>query len=142
METTQYQSVLLPYAYNILGSLDDALYVAQEAVEAHLKHGPLWDFNVLNKGYVYGILQHLGYPVYLAAILGVAKLLAAVVILSPDLSLLKEWAHAGLVILFGGTFLSHMIIGDPLSTSVFALIFCIIVFRSWLLRPESRKLLA
>ncbi len=37
METTQYQSVLLPYAYNILGSLDDALDVVQEAMAAYLK---------------------------------------------------------------------------------------------------------
>lgn len=37
METTQYQQMLLPYAYNVLGSLDDALDVVQEAMAAHLR---------------------------------------------------------------------------------------------------------
>ena len=37
MELSQYQPQLLPYAYNILGSLDDALDVVQEAMAAYLR---------------------------------------------------------------------------------------------------------
>src|SRR5438067_10453538 len=44
---------------------------------------------------VVGIVTHLGYPVYILSILGVWKLLGAVVIVAPGLQRLKEWAYAG-----------------------------------------------
>lgn len=37
MDISQYQSLLLPYAYNVVGSLDDALDVVQEAIISYLK---------------------------------------------------------------------------------------------------------
>ncbi len=34
-------------------------------VTFELVQGALWDFNLINKGYVHNILHHLGYPRYL-----------------------------------------------------------------------------
>jgi uncharacterized membrane protein YphA (DoxX/SURF4 family) len=105
-----------------------------------LVYGALWDFNVLNKGYVYDILRHLGYPLYLAVILGVMKLVAAVVILLPGFPLQKEWTYTGVVILFAGAFASHQFAGDSIGKSGFALGFAIIGILSWILRPAGRRL--
>jgi cbb3-type cytochrome oxidase subunit 3 len=105
-----------------------------------LIYGGLWDLNVLNKNYVYGVLEHLGYPLYLAALLGVCKFAAAIVFLSPGLLLLKEWAYAGIVILFSAAFLSHLIVGDGLWTFVWSLLFSLLTVLSWALRPGNRRL--
>ncbi|MCW2946925.1 MAG: hypothetical protein JWR24_3642 [Actinoallomurus sp.] len=45
----------------------------------------------------YTLMIDLGYPSYLATILGTAKIIAAVVLLAPELPRLKEWAYAGVV---------------------------------------------
>jgi hypothetical protein len=47
----------------------------------------------------------LGFPVYIIGFIGIAKLLGALVILTPGLNRLKEWAYAGLMIdLVGATY--------------------------------------
>lgn len=46
----------------------------------------------------YPELLNLGYPSYLATILGTAKIAAAAVLIAPRLPRLKEWAYAGVVI--------------------------------------------
>ncbi|MEJ7646812.1 MAG: DoxX family protein [Chryseolinea sp.] len=105
-----------------------------------LVYGALWDFNVVNKNYAYEVLNHLGYPLYIALILGWCKLLATIVIILPGLPLQKEWAYAGVVILFGGAFVSHLLSGDTIGASSFALGFGILSVLSWLLRPSSRRI--
>lgn len=40
------------------------------------------------------MITHLGYPIYLVAILGVWKMLGVVAVLIPKFPLLKEWAYA------------------------------------------------
>lgn len=105
-----------------------------------LIQGALWDFNLINKGYAFDILKHLGYPEYLAVILGISKLLATIVIILPGLTLIKEWAYTGVVILFLGAFTSHQFLGDTLSLSIWSLLFGILGILSWMLRPSSRKL--
>ena len=104
-----------------------------------LVYGALWDFNVLNKGYVYGVLRHLGYPLYLGDILGVSKLIAMVIILAPGFQLAKEWAYSGVAILFLGGFVSHVYSGDALNTSIWSLSFGIITIISWIIRPATRR---
>jgi hypothetical protein len=42
----------------------------------------------------YTIMLDLGYPSYLATILGTARIFAAVVLLAPRRPRLKEWAYA------------------------------------------------
>ena len=116
-----------------------AYWVLTAFMTFELIYGALWDFNLLNKGYVYTILRHLGYPLYLGAILGTCKLAAVVPILTPRLPLLKEWAYAGVVILFGGAFVSHLVVGDGPGQSIWSLLFGILAIGSWALRPENRR---
>jgi hypothetical protein len=52
----------------------------------------------------------LGYPNYIIAFLGVAKILGAIAILVPGFPTLKEWAYAGLFFdLLGATYSSVMV---------------------------------
>ena len=109
-------------------------------ISFELVNGALWDLNLLNKGYVYNTLAHLGYPEYLAAILGVSKLAATVAFLVPGLRLLKEWAYAGIVILFSAAFISHLLVGDGPGIFIWSLLFAGLTVLSWYLRPAGRKL--
>jgi uncharacterized membrane protein YphA (DoxX/SURF4 family) len=61
---------------------------------------------------------HLGYPMYFLKILGVAKLLGAVALLVGRPPRLKEWAYAGFTFDLIGAFLSHLCVGDPLTTAL------------------------
>ena len=115
-------------------------WVVTALISFELIHGALWDVDLLNPGYVHGILEHLGYPLYLGPVLGACKLLAVVIILLPHLLLPKEWAYAGLTILFTGAFLSHVIVGDGLGQSIWSLIFDALVIASWALRPANRRI--
>jgi hypothetical protein len=62
-------------------------------------------------------LARLGYPVYLATILGVWKLLGAAAITAPGLLHLREWAYAGMFFNLTGAALSHAASSDPPKTS-------------------------
>lgn len=119
-----------------------AYWVVTALISFELIYGALWDFNVLNKGYIHGILDHLGYPLYLGPILGACKLIAVALILVPGCLLLKEWAYAGLTILFTGAFVSHVVVGDTLGQSIWSLLFGILVIGSWTLRPANRRIAA
>jgi hypothetical protein len=85
-------------------------------------------------------LQHLGYPLYFATILGVWKILGAVVLTVPGLPRLKEWAYAGLFFDLTAAAASHAFSGDRTSEIIAPLIFLVLVMASWALRPESRRL--
>src|SRR3954463_1436203 len=87
----------------------------------------------------YPMMIDLGYPSYLATILGTAKLIAAVIVLAPGLPRLKEWAYAGVLINMIGAAASNAaahhysgMIG-PLAVAVLALV-------SWAIRLGSRRL--
>ena len=86
------------------------------------------------------MLKHLGYPLYLASILGVAKLIAAVIIIIPNFGLMKEWAYTGVLVLFVGAVLSHILSGDTVAQYGFAMAFTVISILSYVLRPENRRL--
>jgi hypothetical protein len=101
--------------------------------------GATWDFDLVKKGFVSGILTHLGYPVYLSFILGCAKIPAGVAILMPGYRLLKEWAYAGAFFLFAGACASHLIVRDPLANAIYPLTLAIFTLLSWWLRPATRK---
>jgi len=61
---------------------------------------------------VVATLNHLGYPVYFAAILGTWKLLGAIVIAAPGLPRVKEWAYAGFVFDLTAAAVSRAAVGD------------------------------
>jgi hypothetical protein len=102
--------------------------------------GALWDFDLVNKSFVRNVLTHLGYPIYFGVLLGVCKIVAAIVILVPGLPLLKEWAYAGMTFIFAGAVVSHMVMEDGFNTWVWALLYGIVTLISWALRPPSRKI--
>jgi hypothetical protein len=87
-----------------------------------------------------GVMTHLGYPLYFMTILGVCYLSAGVVLLAPRLTLLKEWAYAGLIFVYTGATASHIWVGDDAQTLVGPLIFFGLTVVSWALRPQPRRL--
>jgi len=58
-------------------------------------------------------IVHLGYPEYLATLLGAGKLLGAVAIVTPGFPVLREWAYAGVFFNMAGAAFSHLMSGDP-----------------------------
>lgn len=59
----------------------------------------------------------LGYPAYIALILGFWKVSGALAILAPRLARLKEWAYAGFCFHLTGAIASHMFAHDALKES-------------------------
>lgn len=58
------------------------------------------------------IMLALGYPLYLMKILGFAKVLGGLAILTGKIPRLKEWAYAGFAFDFLGATASHVLAGD------------------------------
>lgn len=70
-----------------------------------------------------GAFQTLGFPVYFVSILGVAKLLGAIVLLAPAGTRLKEWAYAGFIFVFVGAIWTHLVTNTPfISPLVFLIV--------------------
>jgi uncharacterized membrane protein YphA (DoxX/SURF4 family) len=88
----------------------------------------------------YPTMIELGYPSYLATILGIAKILAAVVLLAPGLPRLKEWAYAGVVINMTGAVASHVAMYQSISNLIAPAVFAGLAVLSWALRPPTRRL--
>ena len=85
-------------------------------------------------------LAHLGYPAYVATILGIWKAGAVATLLAPRLPLLKEWAYAGIVFDLTGGLASHLFSGDPLPMPLVPVLFLSLAVASYVLRPASRRL--
>ena len=82
----------------------------------------------------------LGYPAYVASILGVWKLLGAAAIATPGLPRLKEWAYAGIAFDLSGAALSHALSGDVAARVAVPLVLLGVAALSWALRPATRRL--
>jgi hypothetical protein len=100
--------------------------------------GAMWD--LLQIGYVQGVMTHLGYPHYLLYIIGIWKLPCAAALLSPRFPTLKEWAYAGAVFNYTGAAASHLFAGDAVGAWLGPLIFTAMTAASWALRPKERRL--
>ncbi|HZE09554.1 MAG TPA: DoxX family protein [Gemmatimonadaceae bacterium] len=80
-----------------------------------------------------------GYPQHLRIVLGIAKPIAAIVILLPGLALLKEWAYAGVTFaLVMATISSYLTEGGAKWILPLALLALVAV--SYFTRPPSRRL--
>lgn len=77
------------------------------------------------------IMLHLGYPLYLLSILGVAKFLGALAILQNKFLLLKEWAYAGFTFHFIGACISRAVISDGWALVISPLLFLGIMLISY-----------
>lgn len=93
------------------------------------------------KGEVDKTSVHLGYPTYFLTIIGVWKLLGAVVVLVPKLPLLKEWAYAGFFFVMTGAIISHFVVGDSAVEYFGPSLLLVLTIISWYLRPADRKLI-
>ena len=88
---------------------------------------------------------HLGFPSYFRVELAIAKLIGAIIILTPLSSRIKEWAYAGFVITFISAFIAHTASGDPVSVRIMPLIFLaitVISYYTWSKRPVTVQLAA
>src|SRR5215813_2696844 len=105
-----------------------------------LAAGSVWNLKQIE--WIRVQLNHLGYPVYLAYILGVWQIGAAAVIIAPSFPRLKEWAYAGAFFHFSGAVASHLLAGDWSHVSIWLtpLVFWTFVIVSWALRPADRRL--
>ncbi|HEY3119346.1 MAG TPA: DoxX family protein [Vicinamibacteria bacterium] len=83
--------------------------------------------------------NHLGYPQHLRLILGVAKPVAAIVLLLPGLPLLKEWAYAGVAFAWLMAFVAHWQAGDGIQAFA-PLVLLVLLIVSYLTRPAGRRL--
>lgn len=80
----------------------------------------------------------LGYPLYLLTILGVAKLLGAIVLVLGTFKTLKEWAYAGFAFDFIGASASGAYIGEMLVVIV-PLVFLAVMFLSYFLWKKMEQ---
>jgi hypothetical protein len=81
----------------------------------------------------------LGYPEYIIRFLGIAKMLAVIIILIPGFPRLKEWAYAGLVFDLTGAVYSLCAIGTPISQSWGMLIFIVPIALSYIYHHKKLK---
>lgn len=115
-----------------------AFWATTFVVVFELAAGSVW--NLVPIEWVEVQLHHLGYPHFFTYILGVAQAVAAVAIIAPRLSLIKEWAYAGAFFLWSGAVVSHLAAGDGLESWRVPLMFSACAIASWLLRPADRRL--
>jgi hypothetical protein len=81
-----------------------------------------------------------GYPQHLRIVLGMAKPVAAIVLLVPGLALLKEWAYAGATFAWIMAFISARASGEPVQVWIMPPVLLIFLAISYATRPLSRRL--
>lgn len=82
-----------------------------------------------------------GYPQHLRIVLGIAKPIAAVVLLFPGLALMKEWAYAGAAITWVMAFIAAYAAGEGVQVWSMPLGLLVLLIVSYVTRPGSRRLL-
>jgi uncharacterized membrane protein YphA (DoxX/SURF4 family) len=82
----------------------------------------------------------LGYPTYLMTLIGIAKILGVIAILSPKFPILKEWAYAGFTFTMSGAIISHLVVQDELTSLFGPTLLLVLTFISRHFRPDSRKI--
>src|SRR3954465_15810201 len=68
-----------------------------------------------------------GYPQHLRIVLGLAKPAAAIVLMAPGLSILGEWAYAGVTFAFIMAFISAAASGEPIQVRVLPLVLLVLL---------------
>lgn len=81
-----------------------------------------------------------GYPQHLRIVLGVAKPVAAIVLLLPGLALLKEWAYVCVAFTWFMAILAHYNAGDGVQVWGVPLTLLVLLIVSYVTRPPGRRL--
>ena len=81
---------------------------------------------------------HLGYPQQLRIILGIAKLLGAIVLVVPGFAKLKEWAYAGFAFAWISAFVAHYLAKDG-PRAFLPMMLLVLLVSSYLTRPARRQ---
>ena len=81
-----------------------------------------------------------GYPQHLRIVLGIAKPVAAIVLLLPGFALLKEWAYAGATFALVMAFISAYLSGDGVKVWSLPLALLALLAVSYFTRPPNRRL--
>ncbi|MDB5259095.1 MAG: DoxX family protein [Candidatus Taylorbacteria bacterium] len=77
------------------------------------------------------IMIHLGYPIYMLYMLGIAKILGTIALLQTKYQVIKEWAYAGFAIDILSASISMFFVGDNVGLSLMPLIFLVVMFISY-----------
>ncbi|WP_220448159.1 DoxX family protein [Nonomuraea diastatica] len=90
-----------------------AFWATTLVIAFELASGSVW--NLMTIEWVELQMQHLGYPHYFDYISGTWQGAAAVAIIVPRFPLIKEWAYAGVFLLWTGAAASHLAAATVLS---------------------------
>jgi hypothetical protein len=82
-----------------------------------------------------------GYPQHLRIVLGIAKPLAAIVLLVPGFALLKEWAYAGATFAWIMAFISAYSSGEGAQVWSMPPALLVLLIVSYVTRSPSRRLM-
>ena len=85
------------------------------------------------------VMKHLGYPIYVNIIIGVAKVLGVIALLQWKFKTIKEWAYAGFTIDFISASASMFFTGDAIALALTPLIFLGVMFVSYLLGKKIER---
>jgi hypothetical protein len=83
-----------------------------------------------------------GYPQHLRIVLGIAKPVAAIVLLVPGFALLKEWAYAGVTFALVMATISGYLTDGVVKGAILPLVLLAIVAVSYFTRPAGRRVSA
>lgn len=98
--------------------------------------------NLVRHEHVAADMATMGYPAFVMTILGVWKLLGALVVAAPGAPRLKEWAYAGMIFDLTGAAISRAAGGFGAVHVAIPLALAGIVLTSWASRPASRRLVS
>lgn len=76
-------------------------------------------------------IERLGYPDYLRVLLGIGKLIGAAALVAPLPRSLKEWTYAAFTIDFVMAFISHAVVGDPISAMIMPVVALALLMTSY-----------
>ena len=86
------------------------------------------------------VMKHLGYPVYVNTIIGVAKILGVIALLQWKFKTIKEWAYAGFTIDFIGAAASLYFAGDGILMALTTIPFFAVMFISYYLWKKVERM--
>ena len=88
-------------------------------------------FSYLTQDDMKNAFIHLGFPSYFRIELAIAKLIGAILILTPVPSRFKEWVYAGFAITFISALIAHAASGDLLSITAVPIVVLLVLATSY-----------